>query len=124
MTLPPGAAPVIRDHGARILTRAALTLVMLCLVSGAEWIGSGLTSAVAAWTLLGVPASAGALLALGWRGVRMGQGAAAVSPRTEPERPSALPHDIADVAARLSRVVPISPVADLRPMLKNQRQKK
>ncbi|MGA1760523.1 MAG: 5-guanidino-2-oxopentanoate decarboxylase [Paracoccaceae bacterium] len=40
-----------------------------------------------------------------------GQGAAPVSPRTEPERPSALPHDIADVAARLSKADTIVIVA-------------
>jgi len=74
MTPLPGTGRVIRDHAARLLARGALTLVGVVLLAGTEWIVSGLAAPLAPWTLAAVPFSAGALFAIGWRGVRLAEG--------------------------------------------------
>jgi hypothetical protein len=73
-SLPEVVGPGIQDHAARQLGRATLTLVLVGLVALTEWISSGLADPVSFWALLGVPASAGALVAVGWRGVQQGFG--------------------------------------------------
>lgn len=64
----------IQDHAARQIGRATLTLVLIGVLALGEWVNSGLADPISFWALLGVPASAGALVAVGWRGVQQGFG--------------------------------------------------
>lgn len=73
-SVPEVVGPGIQDHAARQIGRATLTLVLVGVVALGEWVASGLADPVSFWALLGVPASAGALVGVGWRGVQQGFG--------------------------------------------------
>lgn len=72
--LPEVVGPAIQDYATRRIARATLTLVLVGVVALVEWVLSGLTDPVSFVVLLGVPASAAALVALGYRGVQQGFG--------------------------------------------------
>lgn len=72
--VPEVVGPGIQDLAARQIGRATLTLALIGLVSLGEWVNSGLSDPISFWALAGVPASAGALVAVGWRGVQQGFG--------------------------------------------------
>lgn len=74
MAVLPGVEVAIRDLTARRLARAYLGLAVLGALAIGEWLLTGRGASQALWVLLGTPTSAGALLAVGWRGVRMGAG--------------------------------------------------
>ncbi|HSG48773.1 MAG TPA: hypothetical protein VLA43_13215 [Longimicrobiales bacterium] len=71
----PGVERALRDLTARRLARAYLGLAALAALSIGDWMLTGMSSALAFWSAAGVPLSAAALLAVGWRGVRRGGGA-------------------------------------------------
>jgi len=73
-SLPEVVGPSVQDHAARQIGRATLTLVLIGLFALGEWVNSGLADPVSFWALVGVPVSAGALVAVGWRGVQQGFG--------------------------------------------------
>lgn len=71
----PGVAPVLRDLTARRLARSYITHLLVTLVALLELLlvpGSAWSRAVA--LVAGAAGSAGALLAVGWAGVRRGAG--------------------------------------------------
>lgn len=72
--LPEVVGPVVQDQAASRIARATLTLAAAGGLALVEWILSGLADPVSFWVLLGVPASAAGLVALGYRGVQQGFG--------------------------------------------------